>query len=127
MLALFNKAMRKLHGALRAAAERRAEAGLPRRSEAKKMKAHAVGVDADLREGAAGAAAALAQQQAQMFAGIDMSQFEIKGKDTEWDSALKGRGVPKTGMLSVKRQKEPAEGEGETPKKKKKKATRADD
>ena len=116
VLALFNKAVRKLHGVLRAAAERRVEASLPAwergRGGGPAMQAHATGVDEDLEAGGAEAAEAMRAQAAEMFAGIDMAQFEIKGRDEDWDAALAGGKPPKTGMLSVKRKKGDAAASG---------------
>jgi N-acetyltransferase 10 len=103
VLALFNKAMRRLHACLRVAEESRARAELPAHGAAPALLPHAVGVDEDLAEGAAEANALMREQQAALLGTLNMSQYAIRGEEGDWDTALKGKGVPKTGFLSVKR------------------------
>ncbi len=52
MLALFNKAMRKLYGCLRAAKEAAVARTLPQAHAAPALAPHAVSLDADLNEAA---------------------------------------------------------------------------
>ena len=99
VLALFNKAMRRLHGCLRAAEEARARATLPVHAPAPELLPHAVGVDEDLAEGAAAASAALREQQAALLGTLNIAQYAIRGGDDDWDDALRGKGMPRTGFL----------------------------
>jgi N-acetyltransferase 10 len=110
VLALFNKSMRRLHACLRASEEARVRAALPEPAPAPDMQPLAVGVDEDLEEGAARVNAAMREQQAALLGTLDMERYAIRGQDAEWDAALRGKGVPKTGFLSVKRGAGGAEG-----------------
>ena len=124
VLALFNKAMRRLHACLRASEEARVRAALPEPAPAPDMQPLAIGVDEDLEEGAARVNAAMREQQAALLGTLDMERYAIKGQDSEWDAALRGKGVPKTGFLSVKRgaagEGAEAEAEAEAPRSEKK-------
>ncbi len=115
VLALFNKAMRRLHSCVRVSEEARARAALPRHGAAPALLPHAVGVEEDLAEGAAEANALMREQQAALLGTIDMGQYAIRGEEGDWDSALKGKGVPKTGFLSVKRAHDPEAEEAAAP------------
>jgi N-acetyltransferase 10 len=95
--------MRRLHACLRASEEARVRAALPEPAPAPDMQPLAVGVDEDLEEGAARVNAAMREQQAALLGTLDMERYAIRGQDAEWDAALRGKGVPKTGFLSVKR------------------------
>ena len=53
IMALFNKAVRKMHGALRAGKEREVEAEMPE-AAIPKLDPHAVGLDEDLEDGCVG-------------------------------------------------------------------------
>ncbi|KAK3254391.1 hypothetical protein CYMTET_36392, partial [Cymbomonas tetramitiformis] len=95
VLALFNKAMRKIHSHLRSRQESTVEQSLPRIQEVH-MDAHDVGVEEDLQEGARESTALMqAKQQALMSALGDLSQYELTGTDEEWKGALDGKpGAP---------------------------------
>jgi N-acetyltransferase 10 len=112
VLALFNKAMRRLHACLRVAEESRARSELPAHGAAPALLPHAVGVDEDLAEGAAEANALMREQQAALLGTLNMSQYAIRGEEGDWDAALKGKGVPKTGFLSVKRAHDTEDADG---------------
>jgi N-acetyltransferase 10 len=103
VLALFNKAMRRLHACLRASEEARVRAALPEPAPAPDMQPLALGVDEDLEEGAARVNAAMREQQQALIGTLDLERYAIRGGDGDWDAALRGKGVPKTGFLSVKR------------------------
>ena len=50
-MALFNKAVRKMHAALRAGKTREVEADMPKESALPNLNPHAVGLDEDLEDG----------------------------------------------------------------------------
>ena len=73
-----------------------------------------VGVEEDLEEGAAAVRRDLAAAREELFAGADLSQFAIRGGAEDWDAALGGKGgVPRSGLLSVKRKPQRDGGEAE--------------
>jgi N-acetyltransferase 10 len=51
VMALFNKAVRKMHAALRAGKTREVEADMPKESALPNLNPHAVGLDEDLEDG----------------------------------------------------------------------------
>jgi len=115
VLALFNKAMRRMNACLEASESRRAREALPlpppRSVEAAEaMAPHPVSVDQDLRDGAA---AVLKDQQQQLMRALNVDQYAIRGEEADWDAALQGKagGAPKSAFLSVKR----AKAQGEAP------------
>ena len=106
VLALFNKAMRRLHGCLHTAEEARAKASLPQPSAAavnavERLAPHPVSMEDTLREGASGV---LRQQQEALLKSLNVEQYAIRGEEGDWEAALGGAdGAPRTGVLSVKR------------------------
>ena len=120
ILALFNKAMRRLHACLNAAEEARAKASLPQPSEkavhaAQRLAAagpHPVALDDALREGAT---KVLKQQQDALLRSLNVDQYAIRGDDADWDAALGGApegAAPRTGVLSVRRKHADKPGNG---------------
>lgn len=114
VLALFNKAMRKIHGQLHAAASKVAEAALPRMKEVAVMRPHARSVEEDLDEGAQKVKAAIKEQLAGHLKPEDLQQFAIAGREHDIDEAIERRGkkLPKSGLLSVKAQRKSGGGGG---------------
>ena len=106
VLALFNKAMRRLHACLHTSEEARAKASLPQPSAAavtavERLAPHPVSMDDTLREGAS---TVLRQQQEALLRSLNVEQYAIRGEEGDWEAALGGAdGAPKTGLLSVKR------------------------
>jgi N-acetyltransferase 10 len=116
VLALFNKAMRKIHSFLKGQSVKAVEATMPRIQEVT-MVPHAVGLDEDL-EGIAKEVTddMKKKQQALMSALGDIEQYAINSTEGEWSSVLDGK-TPKTGMVSIKGKKTPVKGdEPATPK-----------
>jgi N-acetyltransferase 10 len=117
VLALFNKAMRKIHTYLKTQQQKSVEATMPRIQEVT-MTPHAVGLDEDLEASAKEVTEEMkAKQQALMSALGDIEQYAIDSTEGDWDAALGGK-APKTGMVSVKGKKTPVKGgdEPNTPK-----------
>uniref|UniRef100_A0A7S0T2X9 N-acetyltransferase domain-containing protein n=1 Tax=Mantoniella antarctica TaxID=81844 RepID=A0A7S0T2X9_9CHLO len=105
VMALFNKAVRKMHGALRAGKEREVEAEMPT-AMIPKLKPLEVGLDEDLEDGAAKVNEALRAKQKELLEEAGLERFAIAGQETDWDAALSGgakKKVPASGLLSVKR------------------------
>ena len=111
LLALFNKAVRKMTASLQAVLEAREDATLPAPSAMADATAHmaplASHLDAELDSGAKESLAKLAaeqqEQQAQWLEGEGLSKYAIRGTEDDWAAALpqgKSAGPPK--HLSVK-------------------------
>lgn len=120
ILALFNKAMRRLHSCLNAAEEARAKASLPQPSDrardaAQRLAAggpHPVALDDTLRDGAA---EVLRQQQEALLKSLNVEQYAIRGDDVDWDAQLARVGdgsAPRNSVLSVKRKQQQHTPEG---------------
>jgi N-acetyltransferase 10 len=115
VLALFNKAMRRLLACLNVAEEARAAAALPAApppgaaaAAGARLQPHPVGLDDDLADGAAAVAR---EQQRQLLQALDVRRYAITGDDADWGAALAGRAAGATGLLSVKRKPTAAAGE----------------
>ncbi|GJP66369.1 hypothetical protein CLOP_g23301 [Closterium sp. NIES-67] len=116
VLALFNKAIRKIHGVLYAAAARTIEAALPRIKEVD-LRPHPQSVDEDLAEAAdqakkviksrleGGAEPGTATVLTSLTAG-QMQEFAMDGRDKDFEAAIAAGGgkLPGSGVLSVKAQ-----------------------
>ncbi|GFR40676.1 hypothetical protein Agub_g1265, partial [Astrephomene gubernaculifera] len=102
LLALFNKAVRKVYGCLRAAKEAAVARTLPavRHAGAGELMApHEVGLDAELDEAAEAEKAKLRERY---LKAEDLAQFAIRGGDEEIQAALGGRAPAAGGIVSVK-------------------------
>ncbi|CAI5465564.1 unnamed protein product [Closterium sp. Yama58-4] len=114
VLALFNKAIRKIHGVLYAAAARTIEAALPRIKEVD-LRPHPQSVDEDLAEAAdqakkviksrlEGAAEPGTTTLLTSLTPGQMQEFAIDGRDADFEAAIAAGGgkLPGSGVLSVK-------------------------
>lgn len=130
ILALFNKAVRKMVGSLRRVVEDREAASLPHTADDATAAGTALkplpgaSLDAELDAGAAASLQKLqdetARKQAEWLdADGELSQYAIKGSDADWDAAL---GASKGGLkhVSLKRAADEAAGSGGAKKKNKK-------
>ncbi|KAG2483803.1 hypothetical protein HYH03_017326 [Edaphochlamys debaryana] len=100
VLALFNKAMRKIYGCLRAAKEAAVARGLPSvRPVANLMAPHEVGLDEDLDAAAAEERSKLREKYLRPE---DLGAFAIRGGDEDIAAALGGKAPAAGGLLSVK-------------------------
>lgn len=97
MLALFNKAVRKLYAHLRAGKEAAIERSLPRPNSrnAPEMAPHAVEMDAELDE----AAAAVREQMRARFNPEDLAQYAVAGAAEDFDAAVAGGAALKSGGI----------------------------
>ncbi|PRW57974.1 N-acetyltransferase 10 [Chlorella sorokiniana] len=109
-LALFNKAVRRLHGLLRAAKEAEAERSLPRpamaaaAARAAQLAPHEAELDAELDEAAEEIKAAMREQ----FRPEDLAQFAIAG-DADFEGAVGGGAALRPGgLVTVKGDKKRA-------------------
>ena len=118
LLALFNKAVRKMSASLQAVLEAREEATLPAPSAMADATAHmaplAAHLDAELDSGAQASLAKLAaaqqEQQAQWLEGEGLSKYAIRGTDDDWAAALpQGRPAVPPKHLSVKGEARPTD------------------
>ncbi|KAG5186846.1 GNAT acetyltransferase 2-domain-containing protein [Tribonema minus] len=114
VLALFNKAVRKICNALRAVQERGVEEEIePQAASARKAVAaagkgmHMVPqtMDSELKEGAKQVVAGLKAQKDSLLDSLDLEQYAIKGSEADWDAALKKKGGGKA--VSIKSNKPP--------------------
>ena len=107
LLALFNKAMRKIVGMLRAVVERREAASLPHTAADADAAGSGLrplvgdrGLESELDEGAKASLRKLqedvAQKQATWVDGVEggdeLARYAIKGSDADWEAALNGGG-----------------------------------
>ena len=120
LLALFNKAVRKMVGVLRALQEATEGEALPRQQEADAAGSSLVAVDeplaAELDRGAARSLKTLAAEQAQKQAawlsevedGSELARYAIKGSEEEWQAALgDGKVGAAPGHVSLQSSKAP--------------------
>ncbi|KAF6255647.1 GNAT acetyltransferase 2-domain-containing protein [Scenedesmus sp. NREL 46B-D3] len=126
VLALFNKAIRKLHGLLRAAKEAQVERQLPRPARLMAAAAaHAAsaadaaasgapllgeGVDISLDDELEAAARIEREKMRQQFRPEDLQQFAITGADEDFARAAASGALAGGGMVSVKSSKTPESG-----------------
>lgn len=118
MLALFNKAMRRMVAALRAVQEAEEAESLPAAGAAGAASKHLTplaggGLAAELDAGAKASLKKLeseqaSKQQAWLDEGDGLSEYVVKGTDAEWDAALTPGAIPK--HVSVKGTAEPRSG-----------------
>ncbi|KAG0616549.1 hypothetical protein M758_5G124300 [Ceratodon purpureus] len=102
ILALFNKTIRRLHGQLHKAASKDIEAALPRLREVA-MAPHMTTVDEDLISGAKKVEADIRNKMEENLLDPEkLQQFAITGADADFDEALGGGKIPKSGFVSVK-------------------------
>merc|ERR1719329_6789 len=107
LLALFNKAVRKMTASLQAVLEAREEATLPAPSAMADATAHMAPLAAHL---VAKLAAAQQEQQALWLEGEGLSQYAIRGTDDDWAAALpQGRSAVPPKHLSVKGEARPTD------------------
>ncbi|GLC38597.1 hypothetical protein PLESTB_000450900 [Pleodorina starrii] len=99
LLALFNKAMRKVYGCLRAAKEAAVARTLPAVRPVPELAPHEVSLDEDLDEAAAAERAKLRDKYLRPD---DLAQFAIRGGDEELQAALGGKAPAAGGLVSVK-------------------------
>ena len=113
LLALFNRAVRKINKALRTVQETAAESFLAKTSQisakhaatgaADKMKPLQQSLREDLEEGSAKVAAEMQEKQKALLDGVDLSRYAVGGDDADWEEALKGAGaLGGAGIISVK-------------------------
>ncbi|GIM12120.1 hypothetical protein Vretimale_15547 [Volvox reticuliferus] len=105
LLALFNKAMRKVYGCLRAAKEAAVARSLPAVRQITGLGPHEVALDDDLDEAAAAERAKLRDRYLRPE---DLAQFAIRGGDEDIAAALGGKAPAAGGLVSIKG----GEGEG---------------
>ncbi|WIA39314.1 hypothetical protein OEZ86_005429 [Tetradesmus obliquus] len=125
VLALFNKAIRKLHGHLRAVKEAQVERQLPRPARLTAAAATAAtaadaaasgapllgeGVDISLDDELEAAAAVEREKMRQQFRPEDLQQFAITGADEDFAKAAASGALASGGMVSVKSSKTPDSG-----------------
>ncbi|CAI6008304.1 unnamed protein product, partial [Closterium sp. NIES-65] len=116
VLALFNKAIRKIHSVLYAAAARTIEAALPRIKEVD-LRPHPQSVDEDLAEAADQAKKVIKSRlegaaepgTATLLTSLtpgQMQEFAIDGRDQDFEAAIAAGGgkLPGSGVLSIKAQ-----------------------
>jgi N-acetyltransferase 10 len=126
LLALFNKAVRRIVGTLKKVVEDAEAATLPHTaadadaaaSALRPLQAADGGLDDELGKGAAASLHALQEEQKRKQAewldgDSELARYAIKGSDADWDAALGGDGKPQN--VSLKR----AAGAGDAGKKKK--------
>ncbi|GIL51445.1 hypothetical protein Vafri_7426 [Volvox africanus] len=106
LLALFNKAMRKVYGCLRAAKEAAVARTLPAVRQIPELGPHEVALDDDLDEAAAAERAKLRDRYLRPE---DLAQFAIRGGDEDITAALGGKAPAAGGLVSIKG----GEGEGD--------------
>lgn len=107
LLALFNKAMRKMVRSLRGILERDAEQEMAPALQAaqaaqagRAMAPVAQTLAQDLDEGGSSARKQLSAQQQAVLSGVDLEEYAVGGDDRAWAEALSGRGA--TGVVSVR-------------------------
>ncbi|KAL0030160.1 hypothetical protein WJX77_000722 [Trebouxia sp. C0004] len=96
-LALFNKAVRKLHGHLKAVKEAAVERNLPQ-AKPITLTPQEQSLDEDLDEAAQAANDAMREA----LKPEDLQQYAIMGQDSEFEQALPGGAVPASGIVNVK-------------------------
>eukprot|EP00887_Chlorella_sp_A99_P003429 scaffold7.g3429.t1 len=101
VLALFNKAVRRLHGHLRAAKEAEVERSLPRPLERTRLAALAPH-EANLDEELDAAAQAIKQQMQQALRPEELAQFAVAGQDADFEAAVGGAELRAGGVVSVR-------------------------
>eukprot|EP00898_Chlorokybus_atmophyticus_P002421 jgi/Chlat1/317/Chrsp1S03186 len=105
LLALFNKAIRKLTGLIQQVNEKRVESTLPAVKEVN-MEPHPVTVDEELNEAAREVRAVLKDRAAKLLDASTLSQYSIGGREKDLDAALEtGARLPASGRVSVKSSK----------------------
>ncbi|CAN0188874.1 unnamed protein product [Discosporangium mesarthrocarpum] len=120
VLALFNKAVRKLSNSLKSVAERAAEVELESSGEASKRKEAArtaeemsqlpTTMDQDLKAGAAEAMKKLEGRKEEMLGSLDLTQYEVKGTEEEWEAAVTKAKKGGLNMVSIKGKAKPVSG-----------------
>lgn len=100
-LALFNKAVRKLHGHLKAVKEAAVERNLPQ-AKPITLTPQEQSLDEDLDEAAQAANDAMREA----LKPEDLQQYAIMGQDSEFEQALPGGAVPASGIVNVKSSEE---------------------
>jgi len=114
LLALFNKAVRRIVGTLKKVVEAREAAQLPHTADDAAKAASALrplkasSLDAELDAGAAASLRQLQDEQARKQAewldgDSELAKYSIKGSDAEWDAALGGGGGGARKHVSLKR------------------------
>ncbi|KAA6428370.1 MAG: N-acetyltransferase 10 [Trebouxia sp. A1-2] len=96
-LALFNKAVRKLHGHLKAVKEAAVERKLPQ-ARPITLTPQEQSLDEDLDEAAQAANDAMREA----LKPEDLQQYAIMGQDSDFEQALLGGAVPASGIVNVK-------------------------
>ncbi|KAL0043059.1 hypothetical protein WJX79_007872 [Trebouxia sp. C0005] len=96
-LALFNKAVRKLHGHLKAVKEAAVERKLPQ-ARPITLTPQEQSLDEDLDEAAQAANDAMREA----LKPEDLQQYAIMGQDSDFEQALPGGAVPASGIVNVK-------------------------
>ncbi|KAL3153398.1 hypothetical protein ABBQ38_011736 [Trebouxia sp. C0009 RCD-2024] len=96
-LALFNKAVRKLHGHLKAVKEAAVERSLPQ-AKPITLTPQEQSLDEDLDE----AAQAANEAMREALKPEDLQQYAIMGRDTDFEQALPDGAVPASGIVNVK-------------------------
>mmetsp|Transcript_7126 Transcript_7126/g.26896 ORF Transcript_7126/g.26896 Transcript_7126/m.26896 type:complete len:972 (-) Transcript_7126:1098-4013(-) len=122
VMALFNKAVRKMHAALRAGKTREVEAEMPSENKlGRNLNPHEIGLDEDLEDGANKANETMRLKQKELLEEAGLERYAIAGQESDWSDALVGgKQVPKSGLLSVKRKAGEKGEDFETPAKEKK-------
>jgi N-acetyltransferase 10 len=106
ILALFNKAMRKISNWLRgilehSVREEMAESLAEKRSKTSAMTPLRQSLASEVSEGGKEAQSELKAKQAEMLAALDLQKYAIGGNDDDWSKVLSGKGdAPRT--ISVK-------------------------
>eukprot|EP00899_Mesostigma_viride_P009960 jgi/Mesvir1/18966/Mv18933-RA.1 len=102
VLALFNKAMRKIHKQLNAVAEQRVEAALPRGPQVK-LVPHSKSLDEDLDDGAKQIMKSMREQAALKLQPADLAKYAIGPREEGLNSALRdATALAAGGTLAVK-------------------------
>ncbi|CAM9579055.1 unnamed protein product [Scytosiphon promiscuus] len=122
VLALFNKAVRKLCNCLTEVAEKAAEEEMETASSKQKrldtiksageMSMLPASMDEDLDGGAKEAMKKMAGKQEQLLDAVDLAQYAVRGTEADWDAATKKSKVAKGGggstTVSIKSKARPA-------------------
>jgi len=98
LLALFNRAVRKIAGVLRTVLEQDIQARMDLKTVGKGMTA-LPSLDAELEKAAADEQEKQREKVKDIFVAQELSQYAVKGSDTDWASALNDK---KTTTLSIK-------------------------
>jgi N-acetyltransferase 10 len=104
VLALFNKAMRKVAQHLLGVQEEDIAKSLPAAQSAKKVRLEATDqtLEEDMTEAAAEVNKELNNERAELLNDPSLARFAITGNDEEWNKALKSKKGTPVSMVSIK-------------------------